>query len=69
MERQALSFPDVSQFKDEKEFYHAAVSASAFKKVIGELLGWIDQRINEAQFLQKKEKGEVNKDFRIGGDI
>ena len=65
------SFPDPSTFiheNDPKEaFLYAALTTSTFKKVIAEILGWVDQRVQEAQYLEKKEKGEITEPFAIGG--
>lgn len=63
------SFPDPVSFKKEEEFLYAAKTASVFKKVIAELLQWVDNKVEEAKFLEKKEKGEEAKSpFEIGGD-
>ena len=60
------SFPDPSKFKDEREFFYAAAMASTFKKVIAEILMWIDAKKDEALFLSRKEKGENKDNFNIG---
>jgi LPS O-antigen subunit length determinant protein (WzzB/FepE family) len=62
------SFPDPSEFKKEDEFTYAAKTASVFKKVIAELLQWVDNKVEEAKFYEKKEKGEIKDTFNIGGD-
>ena len=64
MERLNQTFPDPSQFKEEKEFNYAAITASLFKKVIAELLGWINAQDNVIADLTKKQKGENQ--FNIG---
>ena len=46
---------------------YAAKVTSVFKKVVAELLGWIDQKVEEAKHLQIKQKGEIQDPFRIGG--
>jgi hypothetical protein len=61
------SFPDPVSFKKEEEFLYAAKTASVFKKVIAELLGWVDNKVEEAKYLEKKEKGEIEDTFNIGG--
>ena len=62
------SFPDPSQFKKEEEFLYAAKTASVFKKVIAEILGWVDNKVEEAKFYEKKEKGEIEDTFNLGGE-
>ena len=59
------SFPDPSQFKKREEWEYAAMVASVYKKVGAELLGWFDAQVEQAKYLQKKEKGEIS-DIRIG---
>ena len=72
MAKRDQSFPDPSSFvhenEPEKAFLYAALAASTFKKVIAEVLGWVDQQIQQAQYLEKKEKGEIKDNFEIGGD-
>jgi Ni,Fe-hydrogenase III component G len=63
------SFPDPSQFKSEEEFTYAAKTTSVYKKVISELLVWMDNKESEMEHLLKKEKGELEDNFRIGGDL
>jgi RAB protein geranylgeranyltransferase component A len=36
-----------------------------YKKVVGEFLVWIQNWVDQAQHLEKKQKGEI-KDFGIG---
>ncbi len=62
------SFPDPSQFTKEEEFVYAAKVASVFKKVVAELLMFIDQKNDEADYLKKKELGEIKDNFAIGAD-
>ena len=64
MERLNQTFPDPSQFKEMSEYNYAAITASLFKKVIAELLGWIDAQNQVITTLEKKEKGEHA--FNIG---
>ena len=60
------SFPDPASFKVEKEFMYAAMTASLFKKVIGELLHHIEIEVPVAvKGLIEKEKNEEKK-FDIG---
>lgn len=67
MDKLNQSFPDPSKFTKEEEFVYAAKVTSVFKKVVAELLGWIDQKVEEAKHLQIKQKGEIQDPFRIGG--
>ena len=60
------SFPDPSTFKKEEEFLYAAKTASVFKKVIAELLGWVDAQGATAQALRKKKEGTQHDPFSIG---
>ena len=60
------SFPDPAQFKNEEEFTYAAKVASVFKKVCAEILQWTDAQVEQAKFLEKKEKGEIKDNFEIG---
>lgn len=47
---------------------YAAKVASVFKKVVAELLGWVDAKVEDAKFLEKKDKGQVM-DPVVGGEI
>ncbi len=67
LEKLNQSFPDPSAFKKEEEFVYAAKVTSVFKKVIAELLMFIDQKKEEQDFLKKKEMGEIKDTFAIGG--
>lgn len=65
-ERRSKSYPNPLEFKDEKEFTYAALTASALKKVIEELLHYLEIEVpSRIKALEAKEKGEV-KDFGIG---
>ena len=66
MDKLNQSFPDPSAFTSESEFLYAAKTSSVFKKVIAEILGWVDEQVEEAKFLRRKEKGEIKDNFRIG---
>ena len=59
------AFPDPSQFSKEEDFVYAAKVCSVFKKVVAEILGWVDQQIEMARKLEEKKKG-VKDPFRIG---
>ena len=71
VEKLNQSFPDPAHFTqatDPKEaFFYAAMTSSVFKKVIAELLGWVEQHQDNAEYLTKKEKGEVTDSFEVGG--
>jgi len=60
------TFPDPSQFKDEKEFTYAAKTASIFKKVIAEILQFVEQEEQTLKALNKKKYGKEDKKFKIG---
>ena len=65
-ERRSKSYPDPTVTKDKEEFYHMAVSASMYKKVIAELLHYLEVEVpDRVKALEAKQKGEV-KDFGIG---
>lgn len=48
------------------EYNYAAITASLFKKVVAEIVGWVDMQDHAVGELVKKQKGE-NK-FNIGGE-
>ena len=60
------SFPDPASFKTDKEFNYAAKTASVFKKVIAEILMFIEQEDQTVKYLNKKKFGKVEKNFQIG---
>lgn len=60
------SFPDPSQFTSDEDFLYAAKTSAVFKKVIAEILQWVEANGNQAQFLEKKSKGELENKFSIG---
>lgn len=66
MDKLNQSFPDPSQFKNEREFNYAAMTASVFKKVVAELINWIEMQTTTAKALEKKEREGVNDPFDIG---
>ena len=49
------SFPDPSQFKEEKEFMYAAMTASVFKKVIAEIIMYFEASKEVAKRVQGKK--------------
>lgn len=61
------SFPDPTQSKEEKEFLYAAITASLFKKVIAEILQYVDGQEKILKDLTKKKLDKVNNKFAIGG--
>jgi len=65
MDKLNQSFPDPSKFKQEKEFNYAAMTASVYKKVIAELLMWIDSKSDEVKHYERKLEGETST-FNIG---
>lgn len=67
MDKLNQSFPDPSQFKSDQDYLYAAKTTSIFKKVVAELLQWIDGNVEQAKFLEKKQKGENKDNFELGG--
>lgn len=67
-ERLNQSFPDPSHFKEEREFFYAAAMASTFKKVIAELISYVDGQVEQAKFLEDKKQGKLKNSFKIGGE-
>lgn len=59
------SFPDPSTFTKEEEFVYAAKVSSVFKKVIAEILGYVQQEVETAKVLRQKDKGELIDKFKI----
>lgn len=64
MDKLNQSFPDPAQFKKEEEFIYAAKMSSVFKKVVSEIINWVELHKDEAKRLKEKET-EVDK-FAIG---
>ena len=65
-ERLNQSFPDPSKFTKEDEFVYAAKVASVFKKVVAEILGWVEQQQEIAKMLRNKSEGKIKDAFEIG---
>jgi hypothetical protein len=63
------SFPDPSVAKTQEKFYHQAVVASAFKKVVAEILLYVENQKATYEALTKKMSAEkIEKDkYSIGG--
>ena len=63
------SFPDPSKFTKDEEFLYAAKVASVFKKVIAEILQWIQEKEEAVEFYEAKKSGEVSdmSKFELGG--
>lgn len=68
MDKLNQSFPDPTEFKLEEEFTYAAKTASVFKKVIAEILGWVEQQKETVKTLEKKEKSDEVDPFNLGGE-
>lgn len=66
MDKLNQAFPDPSAFKKEEEFLYAAKTSSVFKKVIAELLGWVDSQIETAKVLRSKKENKNQDPFEIG---
>lgn len=62
------AFPDPSSFTKEEDFVYAAKVTSVFKKVIAELLQYVDGHIEQAKALKEKQKGAIKEPFEIGGE-
>lgn len=60
------SFPDPIEFTGDPEYLYAAKTASIFKKVVAEILMYIDQQVEQAKALERKKKGEAKSKFNIG---
>ena len=62
------SFPDPAEISDKDKFYHAAVSASMFKKVVAEILVFVDDQTKTYNHLIQKQMNKLEKNkFNIGG--
>lgn len=65
------SFPDPVAFTtspDPKEaFLYAAMTASVFKKVCGEILLWVEQQKEQVKALEEKKKGKGTDPFELTG--
>ena len=59
------SFPDPSQFKSTEEFNYAAMVASVFKKVVAEILIYMDGQANAYDELTSKKK-QTKDPFKVG---
>lgn len=60
------SFPDPAQFKLEKEFNYAAKTASVFKKVVAEILMFVENEKKTLDALNKKKYGKKDTSYQIG---
>ncbi len=63
--RRDQSFPDPQKFLKEEEFVYAAKVTSVFKKVVAELIGWIDSQAEAATKLEEKAKGKTEDKFSL----
>ena len=61
------AFPDPSEFKDEKEFTYAAKTTAIFKKVIAEILQFVESQKEAFEVYKKREAGEEKDPFKVGG--
>lgn len=62
------SFPDPTEFQDDDGFLYAAKTASIFKKVVAEILNWVEGHEIRLAALQKKLDGDSEEEFSIGKD-
>ena len=69
MDKLNQSFPDPSKFTKEEEFVYAAKVSSIFKKVVAEILGWVDANVTQAKSLSAREKGNIPDPFAIGSTL
>jgi hypothetical protein len=60
------SFPDPAQFKSEKEFNYAALTASVFKKVVQEILLFVEDQRKLGEQLEDKKSDKIQNKFKIG---
>lgn len=60
------SFPDPIAFTSDEDYLYAAKTASIFKKVVAEILMWIEGNVEQAKSLEEKKKNGVKKEFNIG---
>lgn len=64
------SFPDPTKItginRDEQFLYEAKVAA-IFKKVVAEILQFVEGHVQQAKFLERKEKGQETDPFQLGG--
>ena len=67
VEKLNQAFPDPSAFTKEEEFTYAAKTTSIFKKVIVEILQWVDGNIEQAKYLEKKDKEGLKDNFSLEG--
>ena len=61
------SFPDPSQFDSEEKFAYAAKTASVFKKVVAEILLYVENQKSIFNELTEKKKSQQKDKFEIGG--
>lgn len=61
------SWLDPRKVKNKDDFFYEYTVSWGFAQAASEILDWINQKITEAKYLQKKEKGEITQ-IRIGGD-
>lgn len=59
------SWLDPRKIKDTEGFWYEYVVAWGFSQASDEILKFVDQMVEEAEALEKKEKGEVD-NFAIG---
>lgn len=63
------AFPDPTAFENDEKYLYAAKTTSIYKKIIAELLQWVESHEQRLLALQKKLDGQVEVDnFEIGKD-
>ena len=60
------SFPDPASFEDKEKFLYAATVSSLFKKVVAELLMFVEEQEQTLKALNKKKYGKPDEKFKIG---
>ena len=59
------SWVNPRECKNLKEFGWQEIQRADYAQFVKELFGWIEASIEDAQFLRKKQKGEIKEEFRI----
>lgn len=68
-DKQNKSYPNPFDFKSEKDFTYAAKTASLYKRVVAEIIKYIeDEAPTQVKDLTNKEEGKVQ-NFGIGRNV
>lgn len=60
------AFPDPASFKLEEEFNYAAKVTSVFKKVVVEILQYVESECQTLEALNQKKFGKKDTKYQIG---